>query len=166
MKIAQNVSTSRAFSPTHTGFMVHYHCLLPLSYNSLVKDECEAFFDKINSRQYKASLKKEAIQYVIKVGHGSHKSQGVYLLDKEETDWVNNEYESGHTCGKDKNSLLAQTYIANPLLLDLNNKFDFRVYMLIASTNPLIVYYHDGFVKTSLYAYEKNSTEVNYIINT
>jgi len=31
--------------------------------------------------------------------------------------------------------------------------------MLIASTNPLIVYYHDGFIKNSLYAYEKSSSD-------
>ncbi len=30
--------------------------------------------------------------------------------------------------------------------------------MLIASTNPLIVYFHDGFVRVSLFPYEKTST--------
>jgi len=39
------------------------------------------------------------------------------------------------------------------------HKFDFRIYMLIASTNPLTLYYHDGFLRVSLLIYNKNSTE-------
>jgi len=38
-------------------------------------------------------------------------------------------------------------------------KFDFRVYMLIASTNPLVAFYHDGFLKLCLEKYSRNSTE-------
>ena len=71
----------------------------------------------------------------------------------------------GQHVDKMRDLLLAQTYISNPLLLDLNNKFDFRVYMLIASTNPLIVYYHDGAVKASLSTYDKTSTEVRTYID-
>jgi len=131
--------------------------LFPYTYRLYVKEECETFFELINSKEYKASLKKEAIQYVIKVGHGSHKSQGVFLLDKQKTEELNDDYDVGDKCGSIGDSLLAQTYITNPLLLNFNNKFDFRVYMLIASTNPLIVYYHDGFIKNSLYEYKKTS---------
>jgi len=49
--------------------------------------------------------------------------------------------------------------VTNPLLLDLNNKFDFRVYMLVASTNPTIAFYHDGFLRVSLKTYDKNSKD-------
>ena len=31
--------------------------------------------------------------------------------------------------------------------------------MLISSTNPLTVFYHDGFLRVSLLRYNKNSTE-------
>lgn len=36
-------------------------------------------------------------------------------------------------------------------------KFDFRIYMMVASTKPLIMFYHDGFLRISLLKYEKNS---------
>ena len=101
-----------------------------------------------------------------------HKSMGVFLLDAEKTVEINQEYNNGARCGLENKSLIAQTYVNNPLLLNLNNKFDFRVYMLIASTNPFIAYYHDGFLRVSLYPYEKSSTnvrlfpkEVSYHIN-
>ena len=64
-------------------------------------------------------------------------------------------------CGKLKQSLVAQKYISNPLLLDRGNKFDFRIYMLVASVNPLIVYYHDGFLRVSLSTYDKFSKTKN-----
>ena len=124
------------------------------------KEECKAFLKHISSHDYKESLKQNAIQFVIKVGHGVHKSDGVFLLDKNQTRYINSKYRKGNLCGKVTEPLLAQAYVSNPLLLDMNNKFDFRVYMLIASTNPLIVYYRDGLLKASLYSYEKNSTEV------
>lgn len=38
-------------------------------------------------------------------------------------------------------------------------KFDFRIYMLVASTDPYIVYYHDGFLRVSLENYDPNSND-------
>jgi len=43
--------------------------------------------------------------------------------------------------------------------LDIGNKFDFRVYIVIASTNPLMVYYHDGVLRAYLSPYDKFSQE-------
>jgi hypothetical protein len=67
-------------------------------------------------------------------------------------------------CGKIIDNILAQQYITNPLTLSNffkkdGRKFDFRIYMLIASVDPLILYYHDGFLRVSLLTYDKNSTE-------
>lgn len=126
----------------------------------LDKEECKIFFRELNSQEYKASLTKEPLQYLIKIGQGFHKSKGVFLLDDYEINYLNLKYNNGLACGTVSDSLLAQRYITNPLLLDLNNKFDFRIYMLVASTNPLIVYYHDGFLRVSLTPYNKYSTDV------
>ncbi|KRX09570.1 hypothetical protein PPERSA_09400 [Pseudocohnilembus persalinus] len=46
----------------------------------------------------------------------------------------------------------------NPLLKD-NKKVDLRVYVLIASLNPLVVLYQDGWVKQCILPYEQNIDE-------
>lgn len=53
---------------------------------------------------------------------------------------------------------MAQKYISNPDLLE-GHKYDFRIYMLIASTDPLILYYHDGFLRVSLLKFDRHSSE-------
>lgn len=50
-------------------------------------------------------------------------------------------------------------YIANPLLLD-GRKFDIRAYMLIASTTPYLVLFHQGYVRLCLHKYEENSSNM------
>jgi len=143
------------------------HTFFPFSYRLYIKGECEKFFEKINSNAYKKSLIKEPIQYLVKLGYGAHRANGVFLLDKNYTVYMNELYDNGDKCGKSTDSVIAQTYITNPLLLDKDNKFDFRVYMLVASTNPLIVYYHDGFLRVSLETYNKNSDDRNvHLTNT
>jgi len=131
----------------------------PYSYRLYMENECKDFFRLINSQRYIRSLEEEPIQFVIKLGYGAHRAKGVFIFDKNETEYWKEVYDNGNTCGADNRSIIAQTYITNPLLLDKNNKFDFRVYMLVASTNPLIVYYHDGFLRVSLETYDKHSSD-------
>lgn len=49
-----------------------------------------------------------------------------------------------------------QEYIDNPLLLD-GHKFDFREYLLIARTSPLMVFYHPGYIRRSIIPYNKTN---------
>jgi len=118
----------------------------------------------INSQEYKEKLKVEPVQYLIKVGHDAHKSSGVFLLDDEQTANLTSQFLNGSRCGIEETTLIAQKYITNPLLLDLNNKFDMRVYMLISSTNPLIVFYHDGYLRVSINSFDKHSNDVREIL--
>jgi len=85
---------------------------------------------------------------------------GLYLLTTPFERYIQKLYQNGSKCGEETKNLVAQKYISNPLLLDKQNKFDFRIYMLVASVNPLIVYYHDGFLRVSLSKYDQNSHEV------
>jgi len=125
-----------------------------------VEKECKQFFEEINSAEFQKKKQDEPIQYLIKVGVGAHRAAGLALLDTEKEDELKEKYENGAQCGSVKNSLVAQKYISNPQTLDKGNKFDFRIYMLVASVKPLIVYYHDGFLRVSLSKYDKHSKEV------
>ena len=118
----------------------------------------------MKSEEYAKRRENEPITFIIKKGYGAHRASGLYMFDEIKEKEIRAEYEEGRLCGKIKNSLLAQLYISNPLLLDRQNKFDFRIYMLIASVNPLIVYYHDGFLRVSLQSYDKNSTTVRKLL--
>ena len=67
----------------------------------------------------------------------------------------------GDRCGeKHKKPLFVQKYIQNPLLMDRVHKFDFRVQVMIASTNPLIAFYHDGFLRVSLKDFNPDSKDL------
>jgi len=120
--------------------------------------ECKEWFDYINSDAYRIEKEKKKIVYIRKIGIGMHQGEGVQPVDAEEEKKLRDTYENGKLCGKVWKSVLVQHYIENPLLI-MGHKFDFRIYMLIASVNPLIVYYHDGFLRVSLFEYDVDSKE-------
>ena len=126
----------------------------------IVTSECVQFFDIINSQEYHGKKHQEPIQFLLKRGLGAHRASGVFLFDQEAEIELRKTYQEGQLCGQVNDNMLAQQYISNPLTLDKQNKFDFRIYMLVASVKPLVVYYHDGFLRLSLSKYDKFSKDV------
>ena len=47
------------------------------------------------------------------------------------------------------------SYIPNPLLVH-GKKFDIRCYMLIANVKPLIILYHPGYLRLSMFHFDPN----------
>ncbi|KAL4484951.1 hypothetical protein ABPG74_020128 [Tetrahymena malaccensis] len=139
------------------------HCFkknqfFPASYRLDNETECRQFFEIFNSQEYKHLKEKEGISYITKVSYGSHRANGLELVDDQYEVRLRRKYYNGQLCGQIDDNLMAQKYVANPHLLE-GHKYDFRVYLLIASTDPLIIYYHDGFLRLSILKYDKNSKE-------
>lgn len=123
------------------------------------EQECRDFFKIINTNEYFAKKVKSPFQFIIKIGHGVHRGAGVYLFNGTFEDEIKILYGNGDKCGQLAENILAQTYVDNPVLFK-KHKFDFRVYMLISSVAPYRIYYHEGFLRVSLFEFSKQSTEM------
>ena len=126
-----------------------------LMYN---REDCEDFFAEFNSQEYQRLKAEQSIVYIRKVGVGSHRGEGVQPVNDKEEAKLREMYGNGKLCGQVKRNYILQTYVHNPLLLN-GRKFDFRMYMLVASVNPTMVYYHDGYLRVSLADYDVESND-------
>jgi len=122
------------------------------------EEHCKDFFKILNSKGYKQLKKERTIVYIRKIAARSHRGEGVQPVNQKEEDALKELYGNGKLCGNITKSYIVQNYVHNPLLLD-GHKFDFRMYMLIASTNPLMAFYHDGFLRVTLAEYDVSSGE-------
>jgi Tubulin-tyrosine ligase family len=130
----------------------------PQSYRLYNEQECKAYFEFIKTTEHKKEAKISEVQFVLKVGAGVHRGAGVYLIDFETERKLIANYSDGEKCGEIKENLVTQKYIYDIMTIDdtpkeQGYKFDFRIYMMVVSVNPLIVYYHDGFLRVSLFKY-------------
>jgi hypothetical protein len=129
---------------------------MPDNYLLKKKFQCQRFFKYLDTAAYKEEKRVHKYVFFKKRGGGAHMGSGVYLFGDAAEKKLRRQYRNGQLCGKIEADYQMQKYIQDPLLL-YKHKFDFRVYMLVVSTNPLIVYYHDGFLKLSLHEYKPNS---------
>ena len=130
----------------------------------LYKEEsCVEFFNRLNSPQHFKLKEERNIVYIKKIAMGSHRGDGVTPLDDAAEEALNKEFKHGALCGTIEKLLIVQHYIPNPLLLN-GRKFDFRMYMVIASSNPLMVFYHDGFLRVSLYSYDEDNMDKKVLL--
>lgn len=142
-----------------SAFLDRKHCFdpwqfIPLTYNLNNKEECSEFF-----RQLQNVTDFSQIQWIMKKSRDSHNSSGIKLLDNENAKLFKRKYENGKACYRSNSGkYIAQKYISNPLLIN-KRKFDFRVYMLIANMDPLIVLYHDGFLRVTAADYDPLSSD-------
>ncbi|ESO11562.1 hypothetical protein HELRODRAFT_71494, partial [Helobdella robusta] len=88
---------------------------------------------------------------------GRNQGKGIFLIWNSEECYkaVTQDNSPNPTRFRPLNRII-QRYISNPLLIN-NRKFDIRCYMLIASTSPYVILYHKGYIRLSMYNYDKNS---------
>lgn len=108
----------------------------------------------------------DVVKWIKKKSRNSHNAEGVTVVNAKEAEKLLKKYENGHKCGKIADKFIVQRYIPDPLLVK-GRKFDFRIYMLIASVDPLIILYHDGFLRVSMAQYDQSAKDSGaHITNT
>ena len=112
----------------------------------------DALYDAVRSRN---------IQWIVKVSRNSHNGKGLILVDQAKAQELLDSLQCPTA-----DMLIAQRYVENPFLIN-KKKFDFRAYLVIASMDPLMILYHDGFVKISLDDYDAESSDLtSHLTNT
>ena len=150
-------NTMREYSKYYVG---REHCfdpwkVMPYSLDLTIESDCEEF-----TRELEENLNSKEIKWMTKKSRFSHNGQGVFVVDQKKA----KELLKNKCPWEEK--WQAQRYIPNPMLI-MNRKFDFRAYMFIASMDPLVILYHDGFVKISLVEYEAESSDLaSHLTNT
>ena len=140
-----------------------YDKFFPKTWLLYNKEDCEAFFSILNSTEYIKLKEERNIVFIRKIATHSHRGEGVQPVHAQEEESLRKTYENGNLCGNITKNFIVQNYVHNPLLLN-GHKFDFRMYMLIASTNPLMAYYHDGFLRVTLAKYDASSSEKKVLL--
>jgi len=112
----------------------------PKSWDMNRPSECKAFFDEHEDKGRMIVFKS------CKAGEGS-KGAGISV-----TDDLGEYREQWGKCETGAFNYVAQHYIEHPLLIK-NRKFDMRVYILVASTQPYIVFFNPGYIRRSLAEY-------------
>ena len=130
------------------------------------EDQCKEFFEEFNGPLYQKLKEERKVVYFRKIGADAHEGTGVFPVGTDEERYITKLYDGGNLCGKIQENNVMQYSIHNPLLLN-GRKFDFRVFLFIASSNPFIAYYHDGYLRLSLHQYDTSSKELGtFLTNT
>jgi len=127
------------------------------------EDQCTEFFNHLNSPAYEQLKREKVIVYIRKLGIGSHMAKGVQPMDSDEEQEIRRIWRDGQLCGKVQKHYIIQNFVDKPLLVE-GHKFDFRIYLLIASTNPVIAFYHDGFLRVSVHKYDIHSKDKSVLL--
>ena len=95
-----------------------------------------------------------------KEARGVHRGEGISLMTYDEIAKLLVKYQYGAGCSKEQpDNFIVQKYIPNPLLIN-GKKFDFRCFIILASMDPLIVFYQDGIVRIAAEEYDESSHDV------
>lgn len=102
-----------------------------------------------------AGTKKEEEEEELSEEKGEKKGENeVWVVSPKTAEEALKSPSAIHLC----RSLIAQRYIASPLLLN-GHKFDIRAYMYIADVDPPLVFYHDGYLRVNIEPYDTDNLD-------
>jgi len=122
--------------------------LQPRQWNIQETSTCKVFMEFASQAEHAESI------WIVKPG-GSFHGSGIKLYKG-----ISKIHKIYPCTSKLNDGMIVQKYIDNPALID-GYKFDFRSYLLIASINPFIAFYHDGFVRKSSHLYDTSESSLN-----
>ena len=126
--------------------------LMPPSFLLHVPEECQGFFDFAQSHP--------GVWWVLKPEHGQGGS-GITMHGD-----VRNISERFGACSVANEHYVVQKYIPHLLLLD-NHKFDVRAFVLIASTAPFLLFYHEGYLRVTIKEFSDDLSDLGrHLTNT
>jgi len=119
------------------------------------KSECEDFFKRLAKTEDDMM-----ISFLKRTSVDAEGNETFQPVNESEESKLMKTFEKGKLCGDEKitEKIMIQKFVNNPLLIN-GHKFDIRVFMLIASTHPFIVYYHDGHARISPKTYDSSAGE-------
>jgi len=167
-KLYRKDLASQALVDYAQGYEDRPHCFgynkyFPKTWVLRDKAQCEDFFREFNSPLYQEMKKERNVVYFRKIGANVHEGKGVFPVNDKEENYITEKYKNGSSCGLINDNNLIQYNVHN-LLLVKDRKFGFRSFLFVASTNPLIAYYHDGYTRLSLNEYDSKSNETSTFV--
>jgi len=124
------------------------------------KKQCEDFFAKLQDKDERnpdVFMKRKAVK--------SNGEEQFELINELEEQRLLTLYQDKKICGvrKSTEKHIIHKYVHNPMLLN-GRKFNIRAYMLVASTNPVIAYYHDGHLSVSPSVFKGDNSLVDGLL--
>ena len=151
---------------TFRGFFKSFGCtleqvnIMPRSFLMDNDVECLQFF-KYASQKERLSIShaQPPSMWVLKTSSG-YGGDGVTILPNTTLllEWF------GNCQNTNKKEYIAQEYIKNILLIE-GRKFDVRGIVLIAGTNPYMLFYHEGYLRVSVHQFESNGGREVHLTN-
>mmetsp|Transcript_10040 Transcript_10040/g.11573 ORF Transcript_10040/g.11573 Transcript_10040/m.11573 type:complete len:594 (-) Transcript_10040:102-1883(-) len=121
----------------------------PPQWNIQTPQKCKEFYEEAGKPERADTI------WIAKPG-GSFHGKGITIHDS-----IQSLQKKFGTCAKMlSDGVVVQEYIKDPALMG-GHKFDLRSYLLIASTDPFIVFYHDGFIRRAENKYSTDTSSLN-----